>query len=149
MAVTVGQYTYATDSYDARPHVLLTLTKTLANNTTTTLDVGSVLYNVGGMYTSGTTVTTTTDGIFEVGLALRYATNATGVRQARCTVAGSSGYYYEEKNALSGQNTSMSWTFEDSLTSGTTITFDGFQTSGGNLALTGLCRGWVRLLVAT
>lgn len=145
----VGQYTYAADSFDNRAHVLLTVTKTLSNNTTTTLDVGSVVYNVGGMYTSGSTVTIQDDGVYEVGLVLRYATNATGVRQARCTVGGTSGYYYEEKNALSGQNTNMSWTFEDQLTASTAITFEGFQTSGGSLALTGLCRAWVRLLVAT
>lgn len=147
--VAVGDKTYAADSYDNRPHVLVSLTKSLNNNTVTTLDIGSVIYNVGGIYTSGSSFTIPEDGIYELGLVVRYATNATGVRQARCTVGGTSGYHYEEKNALSGQNTAMSWVFEDELASATVITFDGFQTSGGALSLTSLNRAWVRQLVAT
>lgn len=147
--VTVGQYTYAADNFDTRPHVLVTLTKTLATATTTTLDVGSVLYNVGGMYTSGTTITIGEDGVYEIGVALRYATNATGVRQARLNIGGTSGYYYDEKNALTGQNTMVRAVIEDTLTASTTITFEGFQSSGGNLALTSINRAWVRQLVAT
>jgi len=147
--VAVGAYTNAVDNYDARPHVLLTLTKTLTTATITTLDVGSVLRNDGGMYVSGTSLTISEDGIYEIGVALRYTTNATGVRQARVNVGATTGYYYEERAALSGQNTMCHFVVEDALIAGTVVFFEGYQSSGGNLALTAFNRAWVRQVVPT
>ncbi len=144
---TVGDYTYVEDSFDNRAHALAVLSKTLTTGVGTTLDVASVLYNVGGLYTSGNTFTIPVDGIYEVGMAIRYATNATGSRQARLDVDASTAYYYVEKTALSGQNTNLGFSIEEQFTSGQVISFAGLQASGGNLALTGYNRGWIRLLV--
>lgn len=147
--VAVGDPTYATDNYDNRPHCLFSLTKTFTTSTVQAVDFGIVYYNFGGLYTSGNTVTILEDGVYEMGLAYRFATNATGVRQGRISKNAVTDWYYDERTALSGQNTFIHITVEDLLAAGDDIQFMGYQSSGGNLALASTNRAWVRQIVAT
>lgn len=147
--VAVGDYTNSVDNYDNRPHCLFSLTKTIGTGSVTAVDFGIVYYNFGGLYSSGNTVTILEDGVYEIGLALRFATNATGVRQARISKNAVTDWYYDEKAALSGQNTMVHIVIEDLLDAGDDIQFMGYQTSGGNLALASTNRAWVRQVVAT
>ena len=136
-----------------RPRFVGTFSATIANNSITTLTPAAVLVNVGGMWTSGTDITIPAgqDGEYEVGVLLRYASQATpsGQRHGRIHVNGSEYMTFLESavSNTAATNIVCSGVIPLVLAGGDTVSFAGYQTSGGSLGIVGNSRGWVRKVV--
>lgn len=124
-------------------------TPTLANNTVTTNTSLTALQDTYSMLSGATTITVPVAGVYEVGVIYRYASQATaaGLRQVRINVNGTEhmqlNTYAVGLNAI---NIPVLLVEQIELAVSDEITFGGFQNSGGNLALTGNSRAWVRLI---
>lgn len=135
----------------ASPSAFATLgTPTLTHNTITTFTPSAVTVDDGDMYPgSGTTFTVPSGqgGLYEIGLALRYASQAVaaGVRQARIIVNGGD-YMINQIPTTAGLNASniaVNLVVRRVMAAGDTIAFGGYQNSGGDLALSGSSHGWI------
>ena len=126
-----------------QPKFVGLLSGTIANNSVTTLTPASALVNVGAMWSSGTNIVIPAgmDGEFELGIVLRYASQAAvvGFRQCRIVVNGAELMQWNvaPTTALNNTNT-MAWgSIRTVLDAGDVVTFAAYQNSGGSLALTG------------
>lgn len=119
-------------------------TPSIPNSAVTYLTPGTPDYNVQNMWASGTNLTVPANmgGRFNVGMVLRFATNATGVRQARFE-KNTVEYIQWDMPAISGFNTVVGGVMPVKLVPGDVIRFGAFQTSGGALALTGNSYVWM------
>lgn len=125
-------------------------TPTFTNNSITTITPTSVTVDDGDMYPgSGSTFTVPSGqgGLYEIGMAVRYASQAVaaGVRQARINVNGAE-YMINQIPTTAGLNASnivVNLVVRRVLAAADTVTFLGYQNSGGDLALTGNSHGWI------
>ena len=135
----------------ARPSAFATFgTPTFTHNSITTITPSTVTVDDGNMYPgSGSTFTIPTGqgGLYEIGMVVRYASQAVaaGVRQARINVNGSE-YMLNQIPTTAGLNASnivVNLVTRRVMTAGDTVAFAGFQNSGGDLALAGNSHGWI------
>lgn len=136
-----------------KPYLIATFTNSsLANNnnansggTNTILSISSAQKNDGPMWSSGSSVTIPAGGggPYEIGVNLDFASNATGMRQARVVINGTT---YKAWNfpAISGFETHASGVIKTVLAAGDVIQFGGFQNSGGALSLISFNECWVK-----
>lgn len=138
------------DTLETRPHALLVLSGSISNNSVTEVSASGSLVNVGSMWSSGTDVTIPSgqDGVYEVGVVLRYASQGTasGMRQARINKNDAEEITFQMPAvaAFNATNIIAAGTTQMGLSAGDVISFGAYQNSGGSLSLTGNCRGWVR-----
>jgi len=83
--------------------------------------------------------------LYEIGVDLRYATNATGFRQAAFNVNGVQHIQWTIP-ALTGFNTIIGGVIQVNLLANDQIQWSGFQNSGAGLTIIGNSMGWVRLV---
>lgn len=133
----------------SRPGVAVTLPVGgggMANNTVTTITPTAALTNSYNLWNgSNNFVTVNTDGLYEGGIVLRYATNATNFRQARVSVNGSE-YMQWTIPAVTGFNTIIGGSIQLNLSAGDQFSWGGFQNSGAGLTVIGNSMGWLRLI---
>lgn len=143
--------TAASGGSTAKPNAYFTFgTPTITNNSLTTLTPNAVPVNDGSMWTSGTNfvVPTGQGGLYEMGLALQYASQATaaGIRMARFRKNGSDITYAAHTVAATGLNSTLTPGFavaRNVLAAGDIITFHAFHTAGADLALNASSHGWL------
>jgi len=135
----------------ANPSAFATFgTPTFTTGNITAITPSAVTVDDGDMYPgSGSTFTIPSGqgGLYEIGMVVRYASQAVaaGVRQARINVNGSE-YIINQIPTTAGLNASniiVNLVARRVMTAGDTVTFLGFQSSGGDLALTGNSHGWI------
>lgn len=149
MTVFAGDNVYASDTNNITDRARFECnfgTPSIANNTVSTLTPSAANVNVGSMWSSGTDITVPSAGEYEIGVVLRYATNATNFRQTRIQVNGSE-YMQWTFPAVTGFNTTISGVIRIVLAASDKVSFAAFQNSGGALSLTGNSRGWVERVV--
>ena len=133
------------------PSVYVTLgTPTLTNGVITDLTPTSTPYNIGGMYPGSGSVFTVPagqGGLYQAGVVLRYASQATpaGARQARVNKNGSEFILFNQPavSNYTSSNIVVNGGIRLPLVAGDTISFAGYQNSGGNLALVGNSVAWL------
>lgn len=139
------------DALEAPRHAVVTFNESVPNNAITVLTPNSELRDVGAM-ASGTTVTIPVgqDGWYEIGVILRYASQATaaGTRQARINLNGTEQITFQVPTStlLNATNVIVSGVYEANLAAGDAVTFAAYQNSGVALSLVGNSRAWVRRL---
>lgn len=133
----------------SRPGVAVTLPVGgggLANNATTVITPTAALKNSYNFWNgSNNFVTVDRDGLYEVGVNLRYATNATGFRQASFDVNGAQ-YIQWTIPALTGFNTVIGGSIQLNLSANDQVRWSGFQNSGAGLQIIGNSMAWLRLI---
>lgn len=127
-------------------------TPSLTNNTITTLTPSAANANVGSMWPgSGTNITVPSAKEYEIGIVLRYASQAVaaGMRQARININGSEYMTFQEVavSNLNATNIIVCGVIRIVLAALDVVSFGGYQNSGGALALAGNSRGWVDQVV--
>lgn len=134
----------------AFPSAYVTLSATLANGVVTDFTPATVPYNIGAMYPgSGTTFTVPTGqgGLYQAGIVLRYASQASpaGTRQARVNKNGAEFMLFNQPAVTNyaSSNIVVNGGIRLPLVAGDTISFAGFQNSGGSLALVGNSVAWL------
>lgn len=148
--LVLGQVGGAASSAVTRPSAFATFgTPSLTDNTITALTPSAVSVNDGAMWVSGSTFTVPAGqtGLYEAGIVLRYATQVTalGQRQARINVNGAEHMVFPMPavDRFNNFNIIASGVTRIPLTAGNTVTFLGYQNSGGALALTGNSCAWL------
>lgn len=140
----------AGSSASAKPSAFMTFgTPTLTSGSVTVL-TPTVTINDGAMYPgTGTTFTIPSgqDGLYVASIVLRYASQASpvGVRQARINVNGVEHMLFNQPavSNYTSSNIVVSGAERIPLVAGNTVSFAGYQNSGGDLALTGNCSAWL------
>lgn len=117
------------------PYLILnrSAAQTLSDNTVTNIAFDTVEKNVGFSYTSGANITLPKTGSYQVIASIGYATNGTGVRQARITLAGTN-MVYTIFPAVPSFNTQVPASGAFNATAGQVLTLAGYQNSGAGLA---------------
>ena len=149
--LVLGQVGSGTAGPVTRPSAFMTFgTPTITNNSVTTLTPSTVPVNDAAMYPgSGTTFTIPTgqSGLYEIGMVLRYALQATaiGVRYAAFFVNGVENITWQMPTTTSfnGARITVGGVTRVSLTAGNTVTFSAYQNSGVSLALDGNSVAWI------
>lgn len=130
-----------------RPRFIGTVSTAFTNNTIGTITPASAVVNVGGMWSSGTNITLPTADEYELGIVLRYPSqaSATGVRQARINLNGSEFIVFQvpTTSALNATNIIVAGTIKDVFAANDVISFGGFQNSGVSQTIIGNSRIWV------
>ena len=153
MTVGAGGNVAASDvnSILNRPRFQCNFSGTIAHNSVTALTPSVANVNVGTMWTSGSTITVPTAGEYEIGIVLRYASQAstTGHRQARVHINGSEYMSFQNPGGagVNNTNTVVSGVIRIVLAAGDDVQFNAYQTGGVSLALTGNNRGWVERII--
>lgn len=145
--LALGQSSYPGTS---KPNALIFFgTPSIANNSVQALTPSSVPINDGALWSSGTNflVPSGQSGVYEMGMYLRYATQATasGVRQARFNVNGSEHTLFNEPAASNYNNSNIvaNGVTRAFLNAGDVVVFYAFQNSGGALLLALNSIGWI------
>lgn len=136
----------------AVPHTrVLFGTPSISNNNVTTLTPSSAPTDDGDMWPgSGTSLTVPSGqgGLYEAGIVLRYAAQATaaGDRQARINVNGTEYMVFQTpvSAAVNTLQVTAHGVLEFPLSAGDQVTFGAYQASGGALSLVGNSHGWLR-----
>lgn len=107
--------------------------------------------SVGGLVVATPNITVPTAGEYEIGIVLRYASQATaaGVRVARFYVNGTDRGFFAipTTTALNATNISVGGTSRLILAAGDVIKFQAFQTSGGALNIQFDSHCWIDRIV--
>lgn len=135
------------------PHVLLyKTTASIPNNTVTTINWSSEGRDRFGMWSSGSAdlITIPYDGLWEVLLSVRYASQATvvGYRQVRIDVGGveQNVFNLAPTTALNATNVVVTLAHPMAMTAGEQIQCKTFQNSGGALDIISPTRLLVRMV---
>jgi hypothetical protein len=136
-----------------KPYAYMTFGATsMTDNTIITLTPATVPYNDGAMYPgSGSlfTIPAGQGGVYEVGIVLRYSTQAVtaNTRQARIYINGSEYMSFNTPGVTNFNNTNVivNGSMPIPLAAGATVQFRGFQNSGAApaLTLTGNSVAWI------
>lgn len=124
-------------------------TPSIPHATVVNLTPTSVPINDAGMWVSGTnfTIPAGQGGLYEMGLALRYAGQASpvGHRQARFNINGVNyTYVAQTANDLINTGSPGFGTAEEILVAGDVVSFSAYQTANTTLALDASSHGWLR-----
>lgn len=111
--------------------------QSILDSTTTTLTFDGSVFNQGGLWVSGNTVTAPYAGIYAVTAYQEYAANATGIRRGSVLVNASGKMEQILPNNGAGSKAQVQLTTTLLLASGDAITMQARQTSGGALDVNG------------
>jgi len=124
-------------------------TPTLTTGVITDLTPATIPYNIGGMYPgSGInfTVPAGQGGLYQAAIVLRYASQASpaGTRQARVNKNGAEFILFNQPAVTNyaSSNIVVSGAIRIPMSAGDTVSFGGYQNSGGNLAIMGNSVAW-------
>lgn len=111
-------------------------TVAVAHNSFTTITFNSERFDTAGLHSTSTNtgrLTFPVAGIYQVGAAIYWTANSTGIRTMRIMVNGGTALAYTEFNAgaVSGPGLIINTIY--SFAAGDYVTFDAYQTSGGSL----------------
>jgi hypothetical protein len=133
------------------PHTLLSLSGTIANNSIQQVD-GSMLWDPVSQWSAGSPsrITASKSGLWEIGIILRFASQATaaGQRNARIYKNGSEEIQFGQPAATNynGVNIICAGITQTVMSAGDYVQAFAYQNSGGSLALTGNSRLWAKFL---
>ena len=118
-----------------------TASQTISNSTVTFVTWNDELVDTDGFHdnstnTSRITIPSGKGGKYQINFIITYASNNTGYRQGGIRLNGSTLINLEEKNAVTGSETTMSLSIIYALSAGDYIEVRSFQNSGGNLDIT-------------
>ena len=147
-ATSADMDTYVTDCMDwlAEDHPRCRLThsssQSIGNASWGTLSFNTETYDVRSMHsviinTDRITIPSGTGGLYEVGGSASWANSSVGDRRLQILVNGSTSIAVVGQPSLDGGtlNTEMDIYTQYRLSAGDYLTFRGYQTSGGNLAI--------------
>ena len=119
-----------------RCHVYDSSNPTVNNTTVTKITFDTAVYNVGGMWSSGTNpdrITFPSAGQYLIFVHVRWPSNPNGFRFFRLDTAAVTGIRDATMNAISGDKTYMSQTFILDVAANDYILWQLYQNSGANL----------------
>lgn len=141
-----GDKAFYSDLQISRPRFNGTFAANVVTATNTSLAI-STQVSVGGMAVAGSTLTVPTAGEYEIGIVLRYASQAVaaGVRVARFNInAADRGFFViPTTTGLNATNISVGGVSRLILAANDQIVFQAFHTAGATISLAGDSHAWV------
>lgn len=145
--MAAGDKAFWADLQLARPRFNGTFTGASLTSGTTTSLTPTVNVQTGGVTVSGSTITVPTAGEYEIGISLRYASQATaaGVRIARFNVNGADAGFLvvPTTTGLNATNITAAFVSRLVLNAGDQVVFQGLHTAGAALALGSPSHAWI------